>query len=300
MSAKKLLIWALGAVVAWLPCHAQSDLLPKLNEAYQAGALKQARELADAAIQDPGTAELPEAWLLRGFVYKDLYKTAEKPGSDVLRDEAMASLYTSTQQDKEHNYTANSKAAYWFLARTIYNDAVNALNHLQPGPAISYYGKYTESLQRMAPDTSLQRSKIDFGNALGTVYVKLFVENRQDLQWYDKAVDTYRQVLAMDSDNYGANYNLATLFYNRGVFNIQRITPENDIPSLQQIQEVSREYFAEALPYMMKAHQMRPQRTETILGLEGIHYSLQNEEKSRYYRNLFKELRHDEMKEQNR
>ncbi len=300
MSAKKLLIGALWAVVAWLPCHAQPDLLPKLNEAYQAGELKQARELADEAIKDPGSAASPEVWLLRGFVYKDLYKTTGKPGADVLRDEAMASLYTCTKLDKDRKYTANSKAAYWFLARTIYNDAVNALNKLEPAPAVTYYGKYTEALQRMAPDTSLQGSRIDFGNALGTVYVKLFVEDREDLQWYNKAVDTYRAVLAMDSNNYGANYNLATLFYNRGVFNIQRITPENDIPSLQQIQEVSREYFAEALPYMMKAHRMRPQRAETILGLEGIHYSLQDEEKSQYYRNLFQELRHDEMKEKNR
>jgi hypothetical protein len=110
-------------------------------------------------------------------------------------------------------------------------------------------------------------------------------------------VDTYKRVLALDSSNYGANYNLATLYYNRGVYNIQLITADNDIPSIQQIQEVSREFFTLALPYMLKAHRMRPDRKETILGLEGIHYSLQDDEQSRHYRHLYEELEHDERKE---
>jgi hypothetical protein len=65
-------------------------------------------------------------------------------------------------------------------------------------------------------------------------------------------------VLAKEPGNYGANYNLATLYYNRGVFNIQRIDADNDIPSIQQIQEASRDFFTLALPYMEKAHDMDP------------------------------------------
>jgi len=100
-------------------------------------------------------------------------------------------------------------------------------------------------------------------------------------------------VLAADSDNYGANYNLATLYYNRGVYNIQQITAENDIPSIQQIQEVSREFFTLALPYMLKAHRMNPTRKETLLGLEGIHYSLQDAEESEKFRQLYQQLEQD-------
>ena len=87
--------------------------------------------------------------------------------------------------------------------------------------------------------------------------------------WFDKAVEAYKHVLAIDPENYGANYNLATLYYNRGVYNIQRINAEYDIPTIQEIQEVSREFFQLALPYMLKAHDMNPTRRETLLGLGG-------------------------------
>jgi tetratricopeptide (TPR) repeat protein len=125
---------------------------------------------------------------------------------------------------------------------------------------------------------------------MGTVFTKRYNQDLQDTTWFEKAVRAYEQVLAGDKDNYGANYNLATLYYNRGVYNIRRITPENDIPSIQDIQRVSRELFTRALPYMLKAYEMNPKRKETLLGLEGIYYSLQDNEKSEEYRRQYEAL----------
>lgn len=276
---------------------AQNDLLGKANQKYKDGDLKGARTLVDAAVADPSLAGSPEVWVLRGFIYKDLCKNATGEEVDILRDEALASLYTASITDSARQYTKSSIPAYYYLVKTMYNEAAHALNDLQPARALALYEKYNEALRRMAPDTVIRDRDIEFGNALGTVYVKLFNQDRQQLQWYEKAVDTYKHVLKVDSSNYGANYNLATLYYNRGVYNIQRITADNDIPSIQDIQEVSREFFTLALPYMLKAHRMKPDRKETILGLEGIHYSLQDEEQSRHYRHLYEELEHDERKE---
>ena len=45
---------------------------------------------------------------------------------------------------------------------------------------------------------------------------------------------------------------------------------------------------------MEKAHLMDPRRKETLIGLEGIYYSLQDEEKSSHYRHLYEELKPDE------
>ncbi|MEB2342107.1 MAG: hypothetical protein OZ932_08915 [Flavobacteriia bacterium] len=300
MNMKHSIPIAACMLLSAMAARGQGDLLGQANQEYRDGHLREARALVDEAVKDAALAASPEVWVLRGFIYKDLYKEAAKPDADVLRDEALASLYTAVATDRAKKFTGSSRGAYWFLANTIYNDAVHALNNLEPDHATTYYAKYGETVRRMAPDTSMTRNDIDFQNALGTVYVKLYARDRTKLEWYDKALGTYKQVLAMDSNNYGANYNLATLYYNRGVYNIQRLTPENDIPSLQQIQEASREFFTAALPYMMKAHIMKPDRVETILGLENIHYSLQDEEKSRYYRRLFEELKHDEVKEKER
>jgi len=270
---------------------AQSDALVNANRKYQEGDLAGARVLLDEAVREHEFSGKPEAWVLRGFVYKDLYKK-DPLGRDgaFFREEALASLFVSTELDTAREFSQSSIQAYDFLTKTLYNDAARALNELDQDKALAYYGKYKQAVLRLAPGRDLTERDIEFNNALGTVYTKRFNQAREQQEWFDKAVSTYRQVLVLDPANYGANYNLATLFYNRGVYNIQRISSENDIPSLQRIQEVSREFFNEALPYMLKAFEMNPRRRETLLGLEGIYYSLQDERQSDHYRALYEAL----------
>jgi hypothetical protein len=45
---------------------------------------------------------------------------------------------------------------------------------------------------------------------------------------------------------------------------------------------------------MLKAFEMNPKRKETLLGLEGIYYSLQNNEESEKYRQLYEALEPEE------
>lgn len=285
---------ALACCLLFLGAAAQNDLLMEANGAYREGNLPGARQLLDKAVKDATLANSPETWVLRGFVYKDLYK-AETPGpsADLLRDEALASLYMGKETDTEKVYAKNIAQAYDFLTKTIYNDAAKALNDLDHQRGILLYAKYKEACIRFDPKESFTARDIEFDNALGTVYTKIYTQDRNDTVWYHKAAEVYKKVLARDPENYGANYNLATLYYNRGVSNIKAIDAENDIPSLKQIQEVSREFFLQALPYMTKAHDLNPKRKETILGLESIHYSLQDVDESERFRLLYEEIEQD-------
>lgn len=291
MSALRPLILALVLLVGGHATFAQPDALVKANGKYQDGDLAGARIILDEAVQSKEHVRTPEAWVLRGFVYKDLYKQSPTSAdASMFRDEAMASLYVSTELDTAKEFSQSSIKAYDFLAKTLYNDAARALNELDDQKALAIYGKYRSSILRLDPARDLKDRDVEFNNALGTVYTKQFNQDRNKLELFDKAEEAYRHVLELDTQNYGANYNLATLHYNRGVFNIQRISPENDIPSMQGIQNVSREYFIRALPYMLKAFEMNPERKETLLGLEGIYYSLQDAKQSEYYRQLFEAL----------
>ncbi len=269
----------------------QVDPLVEALRKYQSGDLEAARELIDEAVKGAKHASNPEAWLLRGFVYKDTYKaTGNIEEADLLRDEALASLYTCLGLDSVGTYRENATQAYDFLVRTYFNDAAKALNEMDDERALKVFPKYKEAALRTDPKADLSEREIEFTNALGTVYTKRFNQDRTALGWFGNAVNAYKAVLRIDPENYGANYNLATLYFNRGVYQIQRINADDEIPSILQVQEASREHFQAALPYMLKAHDMNPGRRETLLGLEGIYYSLQDQENSDRFRELFEEL----------
>jgi hypothetical protein len=279
------------AVLAPVWAQAQTDPLVEALRSYQGGDLIGARKMVDQAVRSPGHVEDPEAWLVRGYVYKDLFKDmAAGNEADEIRDEAVGSLYTSLSLDSDGTYRENALQAYEYLARTYFNDAAKALSAMDAERALGLFAKYKETTLRVDPKAQLKAREVEFLNALGTLYNKRHNEDRSNLAWFDLAVATFSKVLELEPDNYGANYNLATLFFNRGVVRIRSISADDDIPSIQQIQEVSRELFQQALPYMLKAHDLNPGRRETLLGLEGIYYSLQDTENSERFRQLFEEL----------
>jgi len=287
---QRILIAVLLSAVASLGL-AQADPLVEALRKYQAGDVAAARTLIDVAVKSDAHKDDPEAWLLRGFVYKDLYKgTGESGEGDILRDEAVASLFTCVELDTIGTYRDNATQAYDYLARTYFNDAAKALNEMEDERALVMFGKYKEAVYRLDPKADLVAREIEFTNALGTVYTKRFNQDRTAMDRFDKATEAYKKVLELDPENYGANYNLATLYFNRGVYKIRRINADDEIPSILEIQQASREHFQEALPYMLKAHDMDPGRRETLLGLEGIYYSLQDQENSDKFRELFEEL----------
>lgn len=286
-------ISALALTLA-LPVLAQDPLVEALRN-YQEGRLATARALIDEAVETGTYAQDPEAWLLRGFVFKDLYKAAPHGSeADQLRETALQSLMLCMSFDVQRTYRDNAVQAYDFVAKTFFNDAAKALNSGQEELAIAKFARFKSAMLQLEPTKPLTDREIQFKNALGTSYTKRYNQDRDSTVWYDMAVTTYQEVLDLDSSNYGANYNLATLFYNRGVYNIQKIDPEYDIPSIQEIQTVSKEYFQLALPYMLKAHEMRPDRRETLLGLEGIYYSLQDGARSEEFRLRYESLPPDD------
>ncbi len=287
---KRPLAIVLSALLGFA-AQAQPDLLVEALRSYQAGDLVKARLLVDEAVQTPTHAQDAEAWLLRGFIHKDLFKGM--PGgakADAVRDEALNSLMNSLNLDEAGTYKDNAVQAYDFLARSFFNDAAKALGEQQEDRAVELFNGYSKATLRRQPGISLKAREIEFHNALGTAYTKRFNQQRQDTTWFLKATQAYGHVLALEPDNYGANYNLATLHYNRGVYNIRAIKAEDDIPAIQRIQEVSRVHFQRALPFMLKAHELDPQRRETLLGLEGIYYSLQDQSSSERFRRLFELL----------
>ncbi len=288
----------IAAVACLLVVSAAIAQAPSKVEAHQAyltaanskldADLVKAQGLIDQVAEQEAHLNDPEVWLIRGYVYKDLFKSIDQSEPTAKsRLIALESFYNAHRLDADKKY--NAKQAYDYLATTLFNDAARALNDLNDELASALYGDYVTAEKTIDPKKNLRSKEVEFKNALGTLYTRK-MRMEKDLQWFHKATETYEDVLQIDPENYGANYNMATLFYNRGIQNIFSITPENTIVELDQVQVVSKEFFIESLPYMLKAHELKPDRKETLIGLEGIYYSLQDHERSLHFKTLLTEL----------
>lgn len=272
---------------------AQFEKVTEARRLYQEKNYAQAQITIDEAMQHPELELDAYAWLMRGYIYKDIYKKVDKgdPHSKArgrALEYAMKAMELDTSKDQV--FFSDGYKLYDHLAKTYYNDAARAMNKKDHEGAVQHFEDYERTILELTPDADLTQKQVEFYNALATVYTKLYNGDREQLEYFKKAIAMYQKVMNLDKENYGANYNMATMWYNRGVYNIQQISPENDIPSIELIQKVSKEFFMQALPFMLKAHEQDPDRIETLMGLEGIYYSLQEEVKSDEYRAKIKEL----------
>ena len=106
--------------------------LSKVNEAAKlANDLKydEAKIAIDLAILDAAMDSSDQAYYIRGFIYKKLYKEREMDNAQsAYRNEACTSLKRSLDINSSGEYSSDCKQMIKYLINTMYNDAVKALN----------------------------------------------------------------------------------------------------------------------------------------------------------------------------
>lgn len=186
-------------------------------------------------------------------------------------------------------YGYNEARTYSLIANTyqLQKDTLGALAALQEG-----FEKYpedntvltsmiqiyldldkTEDAMRYL-DMAIQQ---DPGNATfyfaqGTLYEK--VENE------DKAIEAYENAIENDEEFFNAYYNLGALYYNKGV---KQIEVANSIPTSNNAEyevelKKADKWFREALPYMEKCHELKPEDNMSMESLKNLYYRLKDME----------------------
>ena len=244
--------------------------------------VKQALEVIDRAILHPESAKSAYAWYVRGFVYKDWYKTFESQNKkSKTRLDAVAYMKKALELDTAKEYAADIKKTLKYLGSTFYNDAGAALDMTNYQIAIENYEKFKECMLIAEPNYNVKIREVEFKNALATVYEKIF---RSDLktnsQFFGMTEELYKQVIVLDTNNWGANYNLAMLYYNYGVDIINLMDVSEDIIVIENIQEEAKGLFKKALPYALKPYALNQKRREVLIALQGIYFSLYEFDKS--------------------
>ncbi len=261
---------------------AQSDKVREAVEAYQAGMLDKAKQLIDEASEDPESSGDGSTWYYRGFIYKDVYNQLEKANPESpARLEAIRSYKMYLELDETKELESSNNKGLMYLASTLYNDAATHLNPESYQLAIDNYERYKTTMRVVQPDMDFRARDIQFYLVLGSVYTQVYEADREgNKAFFNETKAAYESVLGYDANNLSANYNLGILYYNEAVNIIKNLPYDTDIITLELIQDECVELFKQSLPYMQRAYDLDNTRKETVLGLAGIYFSLNEMEKS--------------------
>jgi len=281
-----LLLWSSNVV------HAQNKLLNAIN-ALQNKELVRAQELIDAAIVDPLFQDDSRTWYYRGNIYKEIYKDSEVENKlSPSRLMAVESFKKAYELDKGGEISVSTQKNLTFLATTIYNDAAISFNPESYEIAISNYELSKEIMNYVKPETDFGERDIQFKLALATTFTQMATADTTDPKGYlVKVKNLYQEVLIVDSNNISANYNMGILYYNEGVDIVNNMDYSLDLEELNSIQDQILALFKKSLPYMKKAYDLNPKREETLIGLQGIYYSLNDLAKSEAYKQELQNLK---------
>ena len=280
----------LAFVFAPLLGLAQNDELQKSYEQYQQGHVAEAKEIIDAVYEQYSDLNDPNALYLKGFIYKDFYKAnREKDSLMVLRNESIRVFDQLLAFSPGDKIKQDAESSLNFLYNTYYNDAIDYLNQEKFDLSDKHFARYCELI---GDDVEkVQQLQKEYLLSKAFKYSSLHKQDSAlNQSHWSEALDTYKEVLKIDSTDAKANYNIGVLFYNKAVNLISSLEyGEIDIISISQIEDQSLELFKEALPYMLVAFDKKPDDQGIIKGLAGIYFSLRDFETSDRYRAMLEE-----------
>ncbi len=289
---RNILLICLLFVIAEQSCFAQKSKIEKAIELYSAKKLDSAKVLIDEAIQNPETNKDYQAWMVRGFVYKELYKTneAKNPASS-LRDSAAVSLIQSLQLDsgsknpQKDNVTQSLK----YISSTYYNDISKTLDTMGYKQSMINSDKHKAIKKLIDPAFDEKKYNYDIYSTIGSIFEKGY-EQKASKSLLDLAKTYLLKAYEVNNNTDFINKNLGVLYYNQAVDIIKKMDYDVPLDQLPIYQEQSVKLGQQALPYLQRANQINPSDKAVIEGLAGIYYLLNDTEKYNEYKKKFEEM----------
>jgi hypothetical protein len=279
---------------------AQNALADRALNAYQENDYKTAMTLIDSAILIPAEAGSAYVWHLRGFIYKDYYKQIEKEDRlSTARPTAVESFLKSRELDASEEFLSLNNNNLKYLCITFFNDAVRLLDTTNYVISEKYYLDYKRNMLRAFPDTDFKKNDVDYYNVFAQILTRKY--NPADVrseEFFNMAIRVYENVIAIDSNNCTAHYQIAILYYNRGVDILLNLPDETDLEDIIKAQDLCLGLFLKSKPHMHKAWELTNcvglKRIEIAEGLSGIYYQLNEPDKFKYWDEKRKRLQEED------
>ena len=271
---------------------AQANKVNKAVELYTAKKYDSALVVINEATQNPESVKDYNAWMMRGVIYKDLYKTSQINNVvSPYRDSATVSLIQSLQLD-----TANKNAQKDFVLKTLtylanlyHNDIVKTLDTVNYQESLINFDKHKAIKKIIDPAFNEQKYNYDVYSSVGSMFEKGF-EKTMSKNLLDYANYYLLKAYEINSNTDFINKNIGVLYYNQAVDIIKKMDYDVPLEQLPVYQDQSVKMGQQALPYLIKANQINPSDKSVVEGLAGIYYLLNDSEKYNEYKKKFEEM----------
>lgn len=144
---------------------------------------------------------------------------------------------------------------------------------------INYYivlkNKPSEAFEYLEKAIEKDPNNVSFILTKGTIFDKL---NK-----FDEAIKCYEKVTELDPKNFNAVFNIGVIYYNNGA----KLTTEASNLPLEKVKEYNEllkkaeAEFAKALPYMEKAHELKPEDQTTMETLKTLYHRMKKYDKAK-------------------
>ncbi|NNE27067.1 MAG: hypothetical protein HKN09_09510 [Saprospiraceae bacterium] len=164
---------------------------------------------------------------------------------------------------------------------------------------INFYlkqGKLDVLISKLELAIEKEPDNISIYTTLGSVYDQLHQQSREAgdeekaVEYFDKALDYYNQVLAKDDTNFDATYSVGALYYNKAATYVEALNDlaaDLSVAGMKKYDATKAEMdalFEQALPYFEKAEKMDGNDMNTLIALKEIFARLNDLEKSESYK----------------
>jgi hypothetical protein len=277
-------------VISSLAGFAQMSKVELAYEQARRGSLDSAKMNIDAASLDNESKGDPQTWSIRGLIYKEIYKKTElSVYNSTFRDVAVESFMKALKLDSVKQYQENIFGSLKYLGSRYYNDATKTMDTNGYQLAIANFEKYKKIYSLIDPKFNSLSKEIEFDLALSYRFQETY-EVTGNKNHLDLTKVYLMKALDIDPNSFGANKNLGILYYNLGVNLIKKMDYDVPLEELSNYQDQSIKYFKQALPFMLKAHQIAPMDKTGVEGLQGIYYQLNDFDKSNEYKKKLEAL----------
>lgn len=282
----------------------------KINTLISAQKFDDALKTMDTLLKRNHFLQASVCFDLKGYIYKEKYKF-----SNTIQDYDSCLFYYSKAKSIIRNFDNTMNSVLKHVTNRNHILAGNSLQNLQIDSAELYYALCRKGI-KLIDSTNLRERDSDFYLACGSICQSIYEKDRKINKLYAaKALEYHKKVLLLDSNNYSAVYNTMILYYNDAVTNIKNAEyckqvetantvdwndPKKPVPSIEKLLEcVKPEEFdkynftpllRKALPYALKAYELKPTNRNILEALIGITYGTRDKQKYTQYKKELQKL----------